>query len=61
MLKYCQEGWPENILVPGPVKPYIHVSGELTVQNDLLLRGSRIIIPISLQLDMLEKLHSAHQ
>ena len=61
LIKYCQEGWPEKNLVPGPVKPYIHVSGELTVQNDLLLRGSRIIIPISLQLDMLEKLHSAHQ
>ena len=61
LIKYCQEGWPENNLVPGPVKPYIHVSGELIVQNDLLLRGSRIVIPISLQLDMLEKLYSAHQ
>ena len=61
LIKYCQEGWPENNLVPGPIKPYIHVSGELTVQNDLLLRGSRIVIPISLQLDMLEKLHSAHE
>ena len=58
LIKYC---CPENNLVPGPVKPYIHVSGELTVQNDLLLRGSRIVIPISLQLDVLEKLHSAHQ
>ena len=60
LIKYCQEGCPENNLVPGPIKPYIHVSGELTVQNDLL-RGSRIVIPISLQLDMLEKLHCAHQ
>ena len=59
LIKYCQEGWPENNLVPGPVKP--HIAGELTVQNDFLLRGSRIVIPISLQLDMLEKLHSAHQ
>ena len=56
LIKYCQEGWPENNLVPDPVKHYIHASGELTVENDLLLKGSRIIIRVSLQLDMLEKL-----
>ena len=33
----------------------------MTVQNDLLLRGSRIVIPVSLQVEMLERLHSAHR
>ena len=61
LIKYCQEGWPQKNLIPGPVKPYVHVAAELTVQNDLLLRGSRIVIPVSLQPEILEKLHIAHQ
>ena len=61
LIKYCQEGWPQKNLIPGPVKSYVHVAAELTVQNDLLLRGSRIVIPVSLQPEILEKLHNAHQ
>ena len=61
LIKYCQEGWPRRNLVPGPIKPYVHVAAELTVQNDLLLGGNRIVIPVSLQPEILEKLHSAHQ
>ena len=37
LIKYCQEGWPRKNLEPGPIKLYIHVAAELTVQNDLLL------------------------
>ena len=61
MIKYCQEGWPQKNLIPGPVKRYVHVAAELTVQNDLLLMGNRIVIPVSLQPEMLDKLHIAHQ
>jgi len=60
-MKLCQDGWPDKHLVPGPIKPYVQVAGELTVQQNLLLRGSRIVIPVSLQLETLEQLHSAHQ
>jgi len=60
-MKYCQNGWPDKHLVPSPIKPYVQVAGELTVHQNLLLRGSRIVIPSSLQLDVLEQLHSAHQ
>ena len=56
LIKYCLEGWPDKNLLPGPIKPYIHVAAELTVQNDLLLRGNRIVIPVSLQIKILEKL-----
>ncbi len=44
----------------GAVKPYAHMAAELTVQNDLL-KGSRIVIPSSLHLEMLDKLHTGHQ
>ena len=61
LIKYCQDGWPDRNLVPAPMKPYIHVADELTVQNDLLLRGNGIVISVSLQVKMLERLHSAYQ
>jgi len=63
LIKYCQEGWPNKHLIPSPIKPYLHVHivEELLVQQNLLLRGSRIMIPVSMQLEMLGKLHGAHQ
>ena len=41
-------------------KKYQPVSSEITVQNGLLLRGQRIIIPQALQMEMLERLHEGH-
>lgn len=34
---------------------------ELAVANGLLLRGSRVVVPKSLQKEILEKLHAGHQ
>ena len=51
--KYCTEGWPNKDLVPNALKPYFQFAGELNVQKGLLLKGSRIVIPTSLQLEML--------
>ena len=59
--KYCKEGWPNKDLLPGPIKPYFQFAGELNVQKGLLLNGGRIVIPTSLQLEMLDRLHNAHQ
>ena len=33
---------------------------ELTVVNDLLMRGSRIVVPMGMHLEMLDKLHKVH-
>ena len=56
---YCRTGWPSTI--PGVLKPYRYVSSELTVEKGLLMRGSRVVIPASLRVDMLGRIHSAHQ
>ena len=58
VLKY---GWPNKNTLSGPVKPYFRFTGKLNVQNGLLLKGSRIVIPTSLQIEMLDRLHIAHQ
>ena len=58
---YCEKGWPERYRVEGTIKPYLPVASELTFQDGLLVRGNRIVIPTSLRLDILERLHSRHQ
>ena len=56
--KFCEGG---KIGWRGPVKQYYQVRAELTITEDLLIRGSRVVIPASLQADILERLHSGHQ
>jgi len=61
VFKYCEQGWPIKNSLSGNLKPYWSVKDELTIHNGLLLRGNRIVIPSSLQEDILQKLHEGHQ
>ena len=56
--KYCKEG---KIDWSGPVKQYYHVKMELTIAEDLLMRGNRVVVPASMRADILERLHAGHQ
>lgn len=40
--------------------PYWQVHGELSLYEDLLLYGSRIVVPIKLQNETLYKIHQGH-
>ena len=57
----CQSGWPPKEVIPCILKPYLPVASELSVEKGLLMRGSRVVIPASLRVDMLDKLHAGHQ
>lgn len=59
--KYSLEGWPTNIIVEAMVKPYFQFAGVLTVENGPLLKSCRMVIPKSLQGDILEKGHTTRQ
>jgi hypothetical protein len=61
MVEFCQSGWPEKNALPAEVKPYYTVAAELSVQEGLLLRGSRIVIPPQLRKTLLNKIHCGHQ
>ena len=43
------------------MKPYWSTRGELTVVQSILLKGTRIVIPSSMQLEILDKIHEGHQ
>ena len=56
-----QRGWPSIKKIPQALKKFYQVAAELSVQKGLLLRGSRLVIPVSMQSDILNKLHVGHQ
>ena len=44
IMSHCENGWPERQCVKEAVKPYYQFSGELSVQQGLLLKGTRLVI-----------------
>ena len=55
IVEYCKKGWPGIKDVPQ------RIATELSVQKGLLLRGNQLVIPASLQREILDKIHVGHQ
>ena len=58
VLDYVKRGWPKE--VPNDVQPYVQCQTELSVENDCLLWGTRVVIPKSLQDTLLKSLLDNH-
>lgn len=55
------EGWYSiEDGVPQEIKSYFSCREEIMVQNGLLFKGERIIVPAQLRKEMMEKIHSFH-
>ena len=61
VIRYCAEGWPSHPSLPSVLRPYWQVQNDLTIQNGLLLKGVRLVIPTFTRLAMQDKLHEGHQ
>ena len=59
VVDFCLGGWPK--LVNYGLVDYFRECANITIKDGLLLNGSRKIIPVDLQKDMLEKIHAGHQ
>jgi hypothetical protein len=59
-LEFTAYGWPENCDDP-QLKPYFQRRYELTIEQDCLLWGRRVIIPDTLRSRLLAELHDGHQ
>ena len=59
--EYCRSGWPSRQSLRGVMKHYHAVASEILVQDGLLMRGSRVVIPSALRLEMLDRIHTEHQ
>ena len=61
LVKYCSQGWPGRPQLPGLVKPYWPERNELSVQQSLQMKGNRLVIPVFMLLDVLDKIHAIDQ
>ncbi|CAH2085985.1 unnamed protein product [Euphydryas editha] len=60
--KYCQDGWPTSKNQVDPLlKSYWNIQAEIHVINNLLFKNDKLIIPKSMQNEMLRKIHEGHQ
>lgn len=60
LIRQCQRGWPRQEELSQQLKPYWEHQGELHMNGDLLMKGRRIVIPETLQNEMLARLHEGH-
>ena len=55
------KGWPdEHNEIPPVLKAYSHTKDEYTVQNGLIFKGNRIVIPNCLRKSIKDAVHSSH-
>ena len=60
--KYVVNGWPKNKNDINPTTmPYFNIRDEISVANGLVLKGERIIVPLSMRKEMKQIIHSGHQ
>ena len=59
VLYYTKVGWPDKV-DDVRLQPYFHRRFELTIEQNCLLWGIRVIIPSKLQSYVLDELHCAH-
>ena len=55
------EGWPEDKIHLDPeLRPYFSTRNEMTVQDGLIFRGNRVVVPMTQRAVLKEKLHLTH-
>ena len=56
-----REGWPENKdSLPARIRDYFPFREELTLQNGLVFKGERLVVPESAREEMKARLHASH-
>ena len=55
------KGWPERKQeIPEDIRIYFNQRDELTIENGLIFRGDRVVIPRSMRQEIKEAIHGAH-
>ena len=55
-----RHGWPENIDGDVDLKPYVRHKFELSVLDNCILFGSRVVVPPHCRKAVLDELHQCH-
>jgi len=60
VIQFCQDGWPEQMPRLKQLRPYWGAQHKLSVADGILLYGSRIVVPYSMQESTIKKIHAGH-
>ncbi|UYV70256.1 K02A2.6-like, partial [Cordylochernes scorpioides] len=60
IIKYTQEGWPERTNVSMSKSQYWPAKDDFSVENGILLKGSRYVIPENIRKGLLQRIHEGH-
>ena len=61
LIEFCRAGWPNHKQLKGDLKKYWQFHSSFSTCDNLLLFGSRIVVPNSKQVETLQKIHQGHQ
>lgn len=60
VIKYIASGWPAKKILSPEVKPYHEVKEELSVIDNIVFRGDRIVVPETLTSELVVFAHDTH-
>lgn len=60
LLKDSHKGWPHAPELPAAPKPYYEFTGEITINDNLLMWGTQLTVPSWMRCNILEHLHKGH-
>ncbi|UYV61148.1 K02A2.6-like, partial [Cordylochernes scorpioides] len=60
IIKYTQEGWPERTNVSMSESQYWPAKDDFSVENGILLKGSRYVISENIRKGLLQRIHEGH-
>ena len=56
-----QQGWPEDkSALPPVVSPYFNMRDEMSVQDGLIFKGERVVVPKAARGELLRRIHNSH-
>ncbi|CAB4006649.1 Transposon Ty3-G Gag-Pol poly [Paramuricea clavata] len=56
-----QQGWPEQkSALPNIISPYYNMRDEMSVQNGLIFKGERVVVPRAIRSVLMKRVHNAH-
>ena len=58
--RFIEEGWPEKEPISENLKSYYRRKAELSVEEELIMCGARVVVPLEIQTEILILLHEGH-
>ena len=58
--RFIEEGWPEKEPIPENLKSYYRRKAELSVEEELIMWGARVVVPLEIKTEILRLLHEGH-